>query len=914
MQEVIIDLDNSLYARGFNNNDQIHLNNLEKAQLIIKEHYDLINKAEDEKKKRKEDDCIYMDHQYRTIAILGDRGSGKTSFLITLLEKCKRTFQEMEVLQIIDPTLAEYKKPMILCIISMINQLVQRKLKKNECSPGGNAFSDRVQWTKVLKRVSLGTPAVDEIGEKYYNNTLWQDEEYVLHTGLSRVNEANKFEENLRIMIGEALRILEKKAFIISFDDIDMDINKGWNVLECLRRFLSDIHIISIVSGNFKLYEMLVKKNLCEHLSIKNDREKAIMENELGGQYMLKLLPPANRINLQSLRNLIQQGNPIRLKSAGSQKPQDIDEIYSNVLKMYKIGDISSQQLFKDFLLSMSLRTQIHFIKDALKSSESELPLDIFASRLYDRGIDMEVLKGNAQLTNLTILNYLWNRGELSECYLLLPVMADKDSNSILTALTLIECKHFEKHPFLIFDYMLRIGYIRNLTFSLVDPHEIKNLCRYGGWDQIMSLKNSLGLTLAYVAGKSLGDMKEHIKLYGMEKKAKDNVNDALDKALRNSDLKPIQKLLASFPSFGIVHNKNNESQNFYSLYAVLGIIGEILKQEDENGIIECINDLKLFRSYQMPQDGNSHPTQNSSFEEDIFLIEPEQSGVEELASLMQKWKKQYNKAYLPPYVVGRIMTRLYTASKNIIERSVGKRMKWMVANFFNACLIEESRIKIDNPIEQNQINNNNLRTSTEIFTDNLKKADNIEKVDIKKQLDFTKWIISCPMLNCFLDLETWNKICEFVLPNSVRYEVYDILAAIGSKDIINTSEKPSFSGSKIGWRNSAIVLLHAGIDVEIIKKNMSLDEVPIDSAVSFIKNTNLFSKINRSSVKSFSQNCNYDELKPIEKGELKIPNKTDDKTIAADENDAPAVIDNDSLPDTDEKKTDSEKEDNSKK
>ena len=34
---------------------------------------------------------------------------------------------------------------------------------------------------------------------------------------------ANRFEENLRGMVGEALEILGKRAFLVVFDDIDVD-------------------------------------------------------------------------------------------------------------------------------------------------------------------------------------------------------------------------------------------------------------------------------------------------------------------------------------------------------------------------------------------------------------------------------------------------------------------------------------------------------------------------------------------------------------------------------------------------------------------------------------------------------------------------------------------------------------------
>ena len=127
-----------------------------------------------------------------------------------------------------------------------------------------------------------------------------------MHTGLTKVNDANEFEANLRKMTRMALNILDKKAFILAFDDIDVDVEQGWNVLEALRRYLSDTRIISIVSGNIKLYGSLVRYELCKNLKMPDGTHRELMANELESQYMLKLLNPSNRINLLSLGQLLQ--------------------------------------------------------------------------------------------------------------------------------------------------------------------------------------------------------------------------------------------------------------------------------------------------------------------------------------------------------------------------------------------------------------------------------------------------------------------------------------------------------------------------------------------------------------------------------------------------------------------------------
>jgi len=779
---ITIDLDNSLYAHGFTSEQQIHQEDLDKAMGIIRnqvEHYEIL-----------EDTDVFLSHIYRTIGVFGDRGSGKTSFMISLLNRCRTEMNDVEVLRMIDPTLVEHKKPIILCVISMIQQKVESVLRRRECQAIDNSYGQRRSWDKLMERISRGVFAIDNVGRDY-DNSMWQDEAYVMHTGLAKVNEANAFEENLRMMIKSALEILDKKAFILAFDDIDVDLEQGWNVLESLRRYLSDTHIISIVSGNIKLYGTLVRYELGQNLKMPAGNAREIMANEMESQYMLKLLNPAYRINLLSLSQLMQNSNTI-VKVRNKGVDAELASQYRSILKGFGIVDVHSQNTFISFLLSMSLRSQIHFLHDACAERNTP-PLDVFTSRLYASGIDIEALGANVQMINIALLEYLNAQANLPDCYLLMPTLPDKDVNSNFTAMTFMECWHLRNNPYLVFDYLLRIGYIRNVVLPLEKGDLTMKLCKYAGWNQLMSLKNNVGLTMAYVAGKELGSMKEHISLYAMEesaKRGKDTQKNALDKVLREES-NHFTRLMAMFPFMRITHSRNNESRSYYSCIALLTVIGDVLKCVDKEEMIGRINDLKLFRSYQMPQD-EDYFGEDEKIGGNDYGVETSQDIIVELADMMYQWKEAYRDCHLPTYALGRIMTRLYTSLSNVAVQSVGQMMNVMVANLFNACLIEETRVRIP-AHEQGKINNSNLRSDTRYFKDNLGKRDIVD------QLVFTKWMMSCSMLNCFLDDETYGKVQDVVdekfRKNRKSYPVSELLCRINSKDGGAEAILPSFSG-----------------------------------------------------------------------------------------------------------------------
>ena len=848
MKEITIVLDNSLYAHAFNRENQIHKTLLDKALDIITKQLNQIKTACSNE--------IYLDHTYHTISVFGDRGSGKTSFLISLLNVCKNSRDfNVEVLPIIDPTLVEHKKPIILCIISMINQLVEAKLKRVETSPDGKSFAQQKEWRRVMSDVSTGVFAIDNVGEDY-NNVLWQDEDFVLHTGLSKVAKANNFEKILRDMIRTSLEILGKKAFIIAFDDIDVYAKQGWNVLETLRRYLSDDHLISIVSGDLKLYSMLVRHALAENLTISNAKAKERMTNELENQYMIKLLNPANRINLQSLYNLLQLGNStIKVPCASSDSKyndgkgfMDLKDAYKEILELFRIKDVSSRNMYVDFFTNMSLRSQIHFLKDAYDDNYKRVSLGVFASRLLASEIDLNVLELNAQIANISILNYLHRNEILKDSYLLLPSLSDKDCNSNLTAFSLLTCNHFSRQPFAIFDYMLRIGYLRNVVYPIEKKDVVEHLCNYAGWTQLLSLKNSVGLTMAYVKGKNLGNMKEYIPMFGLEqiakksKKTETDLEKAFDKALKESNDNDA-KLLAMFPFIRIIHSRNNESRCFYSIFLLLAVIGELLKCEDKDDIMSSINDLKLLRSYQMPQNEGSS-VDESEIEQTDLGDDAQDQDAEHLAECMLLWKDSYpSNAYLPPYAIGRITTRLYAALSNIKKDTVGKMMSIAVANFFNACLIEEARIEHDN------VNSNNDRSKISVLTANL------AKVETEDKLQFTKWIMSCPMLNSFVDENIYNQMRKIVGWDCDYIDVLQILSKIDSKSIEDESDKKlSFSGEKSkGLYDTIKVFLNHGYTLADIEQNI-IHETN-DNAEKYIVKTQLFDVVYMSSISSFRFN-----------------------------------------------------------
>ncbi len=119
---------------------------------------------------------LMRDRCHNAVAILGGRGSGKTTFILNALdmlaanidpprqggpsaEVMSQDFKRMHRLDVIDPTLIEHKEHILITILAKIKQVVDdhyRKSQREECNSNGDRAYERV--IDDLKKVGSGLP------------------------------------------------------------------------------------------------------------------------------------------------------------------------------------------------------------------------------------------------------------------------------------------------------------------------------------------------------------------------------------------------------------------------------------------------------------------------------------------------------------------------------------------------------------------------------------------------------------------------------------------------------------------------------------------------------------------------------------------------------------------------------------
>jgi|GEM_PF-5703496 len=258
---------------------------------------------------------------HRAILVEGGRGSGKTTFLLTHLQslagKCatgdllalpaewQKIASQVHVLPMVDPTLIEAKDNIIIIIIQMIEAAIDAMNNRQDDA------TERLD--KAREELAEGLNLLDGIGSDRPYGEQWQGAAWVMSEGLRKARKGRNFELKFNLYLEAALSIFKKDAFILAFDDVDTNFKHGYLILETLRKYLTSPKLIIILSGDLDLYGRLIRKHIYETFGDKILRHDAgitqgqgIKEavRELEEQYLLKVLPPKNRISMLPLGTL----------------------------------------------------------------------------------------------------------------------------------------------------------------------------------------------------------------------------------------------------------------------------------------------------------------------------------------------------------------------------------------------------------------------------------------------------------------------------------------------------------------------------------------------------------------------------------------------------------------------------------
>ena len=257
-------------------------------------------------------------------------------------------------------------------------------------------------------------------------------------------------------------------------------------------------------------------------------------------------------------------------------------------------------------------------------------------------------------------------------------------------------------------------------------------------------------------------------------KKGQGEKGNAIDNILKNDDINTAQKVLALLPLFSLKRGQTQNTNLYYSVLPLLSAICLIIRSGyDESSIKGILSDLSLYRTYPMPTEGqviSDAAEDNISSSEELSQkldINIEDESVKGLVKALNDWRKSFihdnENSPIPPYLLGRIMTRFTSALINVPnKKSLAKLFQQHLIVFLNSVLVEETKEKFGNNLN---INNNNPVGSPKLFYDNLGKvtSKNEDGNSYFDSLSLIRCLLSCPLISFFFSTKVSLEINKHV-------------------------------------------------------------------------------------------------------------------------------------------------------
>ena len=258
------------------------------AQMII----EAVNKADAAKGQ-----SLNELREHNAITIDGARGTGKTAVLVNLKSylKDRDVLKDVHILDPVDPTLLENSESLFLHIIvaAVLHDKYVKEQQRNKPDKARNLNQTLEKLAQSLESVETQQDrhGMDKVRAMYSNKQL-----------------ADCVQDFFR----EVLCLLGKKLMILAIDDVDTSLNRAFENLEIVRRYLATPYVLPIVCGDRELYNDVTWRDFHGRLTkdssyrCEDAYEKAV---ELAAEYQRKILPFPRRLTMPSVSKYWEQSN-----------------------------------------------------------------------------------------------------------------------------------------------------------------------------------------------------------------------------------------------------------------------------------------------------------------------------------------------------------------------------------------------------------------------------------------------------------------------------------------------------------------------------------------------------------------------------------------------------------------------------
>lgn len=245
------------------------------------------------------DDDVDVYRSHSAILIDGKRGAGKSSVLVNLKLYLEREHPELEnqvhILKPVDPTLLEDTDDLFLNVI--VAAVIRDKAIARALSCADHKAEAFHHQLQVLGNT--------------LENLQSQRDKYGLDK-LRAFMGSHDLMQQVHILFKKALDLVGKKLLVLPIDDVDTSMNRAFENLEVVRRYLTSPFAQPIISGDLSLYHEVTWRDF--HSKITKDSsansESAVKKaKELATEYQRKVMPLQLRRKMPSTSSYLKRND-----------------------------------------------------------------------------------------------------------------------------------------------------------------------------------------------------------------------------------------------------------------------------------------------------------------------------------------------------------------------------------------------------------------------------------------------------------------------------------------------------------------------------------------------------------------------------------------------------------------------------
>lgn len=238
------------------------------------------------------------------IAFIGDRGSGKSSCLLTI-HKLYSSFQctiggvvketKIEFLPIIDPSFFDNEHNILEIFIGELYRNYRKIIKESESRNLTREELHNIQelqgeFTKVKR-------ALRYIDTKSKN---FEDE----HTELLRLSDGMNLSKLICNLIDKYLKCKNKDFLVVSIDDIDLNVAHAYTMMEQIRKYLRHWNVAVLMAGKYDQLRQCITHQMAESFDSIIGRNLEFEEIvEMADRYLDKFMPLDQRMYMPVVKD-----------------------------------------------------------------------------------------------------------------------------------------------------------------------------------------------------------------------------------------------------------------------------------------------------------------------------------------------------------------------------------------------------------------------------------------------------------------------------------------------------------------------------------------------------------------------------------------------------------------------------------